>query len=501
MGRFNRNMTTVRNTPDTTNVAGGAAYKISEQEELVGGIATSFAADAYYESWKGREKRLTPLIQKYPKLAAQAAVFARRELNMRSISHWIVAQVVRHEELRKEGGFVRDMINRVVIRPDDVTEILAITGDKNIPNGVKRGLADRLEQFSEYQLAKYAKFGRDNEWNLNDAVRLCHAKPTEALTKLMYRTLKNTDTWEAKGNTAESWKELLREKKLGYMALLRNLRNIAEHNDAELIALAREALLNKAFIAKSRVLPFRYLSAVRALQGGSLVLSGWGFRRQTPTVRDPKIVGLTRAVTEAMSLSCKNIPPINGTTAILIDGSGSMHNPLTSNKGRASDNLRSDVACLFGAILCSKTTCIPIIYSESAAIAKVPVTDNLFDITDAFLGQLPGGGTSLASAIELAKQSNDLLVKQGKGKIDRVIVITDEEGWQRTPDIKWFKGETWMFNLAGYGTSEFHPDRRRTVYGFSEKVFNIIPEIERGGIVPYIEKWYAGESELDEEAQ
>jgi hypothetical protein len=495
MGRFNQSKRVLENTPTTTNVAGGAAYKISEQEELVGGIATSFAADAFYESWQGREQRLTPLIQKYPKLAAQAAVFARRELNMRSISHWVVAQVVRHEELRKEGGFVRDMINRVVIRPDDVTEILAITGDKNIPNGVKRGLADRLEQFNEYQLAKYAKFGRDQEWNLNDAVRLVHAKPTEALTKLMYRTLKNTDTWEAKGNTAEAWKELLREKKLGYMALLRNLRNIAGHNDAELIALAREALLNENFIAKSRVLPFRYLSAVRALQGSTLTPSGWGFTRSIPVIRDPQIVGLTRAVTDAMTLACKNIPTITGTTAILIDGSGSMPNPLTNNKGRASDNMRSDVACLFGAILCNKTKCVPIIYSESAKVATVPVTDNLFDICEAFLGQLPNGGTSLAAAIELAERINQ------SNHLDRIIVITDEEGWQDTPDIRWFKGETWMFNLAGYGTSEFHPNRRRTVYGFSEKVFNIIPEIEKGGIVPYIENWYTGDHELDEDAQ
>ena len=41
-----------------------------------------------------------------------------------------------------------------------------------------------------------------------------------------------------------------------------------------------------------------------------------------------------------------------------------------------------------------------------------------------------------------------------------------------------------------YGTSEFHPDRRRTVYGFSEKVLELIPQIEQKGIVPYIKEWY-----------
>jgi hypothetical protein len=96
----------------------------------------------------------------------------------------------------------------------------------------------------------------------------------------------------------------------------------------------------------------------------------------------------------------------------------------------------------------------------------------------------------LASALVLTHQSDTQLRASNKGKIDRIIVITDEEGWQGTPRIEWFKGEIWMINLAGYGTSEFHPDRRRTVYGFSEKILSILPEIERGGIVKYVEDWY-----------
>ena len=110
-------------------------------------------------------------------------------------------------------------------------------------------------------------------------VNMVHPLPTQrnasALQNLVDGTLKNVETWEAlltqagqnARNEAEktrlklkAWKQLLREGKLGYFALVRNLRNIAAFNDANLVNLACTQLTNKTKIKRSLVLPFRFLT-------------------------------------------------------------------------------------------------------------------------------------------------------------------------------------------------------------------------------------------------
>jgi 60 kDa SS-A/Ro ribonucleoprotein len=62
---------------------------------------------------------------------------------------------------------------------------------------------------------------------------------------------------------AEAWAELLRTRKIGYFALLRNLRNIAEQAP-ELVPTACELLTDERLIRKSLVLPFRFSTALEA---------------------------------------------------------------------------------------------------------------------------------------------------------------------------------------------------------------------------------------------
>jgi hypothetical protein len=81
------------------------------------------------------------------------------------------------------------------------------------------------------------------------------------------------DTWEvalsavaASGTLAqgadkrEAWERLLREQKLGALALLRNLRNMSEAAVDESLVLSAIGSMSTA-----RVLPFRFLAAARRL--------------------------------------------------------------------------------------------------------------------------------------------------------------------------------------------------------------------------------------------
>ena len=157
MSKFN---TATVGSTKTTNLAGGVAFRQSDKVELVSHLLTSFVEDQYYRSKDEGLNRLRELIlgQKDKKFAAKAAVYARNEFGMRSVSHAAAAEIA--NEVKGES-WTKNFLDLVVRRPDDMTEILAyyknVFGeDAPIPNSMKKGFAKALLRFDEYQLKKYS---------------------------------------------------------------------------------------------------------------------------------------------------------------------------------------------------------------------------------------------------------------------------------------------------------------------------------------------------------
>jgi hypothetical protein len=138
---------------------------------------------------------------------------------------------------------VGETIEATIQRADELSEFLAIYAKVNgvgpdklkgkLSAQAKKGLAKAFTKFDEYQLAKYDRGGAIR---LRDALFLVHAKPKDdaqaALWKrLVANELVTPDTWEAAlsggADKKEAFERLLRDGKLGYLALLRNLRNMA----------------------------------------------------------------------------------------------------------------------------------------------------------------------------------------------------------------------------------------------------------------------------------
>jgi 60 kDa SS-A/Ro ribonucleoprotein len=67
----------------------------------------------------------------------------------------------------------------------------------------------------------------------------------------------------------EAWEKLIKTRKIGYFALLRNLRNILKLAP-ELADDAVGMLIDEQLIRKSLVLPFRFVTALDALQETNL---------------------------------------------------------------------------------------------------------------------------------------------------------------------------------------------------------------------------------------
>ena len=232
---------------------------------------------------------------------------------MRSITHYAAANILNQV---KGEAWVKRFLEKVTVRVDDLTEIWScylgkyatkVTKDNGqvvyrpIPNALKKGTAARLKKFDEYQLAKYK--ADKKAISLIDIVNLSlgikgFAKPVEGktetpLAKLITGTLRAPETWEVKqtraGQQAKSdeekaelkaknWRDLIVEKKLGYFALIKNLRNIDQQADQETLELALKALTNEKFVKKSRVLPFRFFTAYEELAKSN---SGSGNNRKT----------------------------------------------------------------------------------------------------------------------------------------------------------------------------------------------------------------------------
>src|ERR1035437_3729598 len=170
-------------------------------------------------------------------------------------------------------GLVAETLARVIQRADELSEFVAIYwagGRQPLSAQVKKGLAGTFGKFDEYALAKYDRAGAVR---LRDVLFLSHAHPVdEAQAALWKRLAENElatpDTWEVALSAAgrgegdskrEVWERLLAERKLGALALLRNLRNLHTAGVSEELVVGALAALKT-----DRVLPFRFLAAARS---------------------------------------------------------------------------------------------------------------------------------------------------------------------------------------------------------------------------------------------
>jgi 60 kDa SS-A/Ro ribonucleoprotein len=457
----------------TVNLAGGEAYQESPKLELASLLLTSMVQDQFYRSEGDQLTRLGELVDQVPPtFAAKAAVFARNEYGMRSITHALAGELAARV---KGQPWAKDFYAAVVRRPDDITEILSYYLSRNgkpLPNSLKKGLARAFGKFDGYQLAKYR--GEGNGLSLVDAVNLVHPRPTDknaaALSQLVNGTLRlaQTDTWEsalsAAGSSAsakaEAWEQLLRERKIGYFALLRNLRNIEEQAPGW-IPVAAELLQDENLIRKSLVLPFRFTTAL-------------------DQVTDTRLI---QAINGAVDISLANVPTFDGSSLIVIDHSGSMGGPYAYYGGRReavnwnSNQLKGD---LFAAALFKANSADVMVFGTDAGYVQgLNPSDSTLTVAKqiAFTDPPGGHGTNFPAIFGRAKKG-----------YDRIVIFSDMQGWigYDTPEVahrayrdRWSADPfIYSFDLAGYGTLQFPEPKVFALAGFSEKTFDVMKALE-----------------------
>lgn len=368
-----------------------------------------------------------------PEELASLAVEARKVFNLRHVPLLLL------DVLSKTGPqLMADTTFRTISRVDEMPELLAVywrNGRKCVPRQMRKGLAAAFGKFSEYQLAKY---DRDHAVKLRDVLRIARPKPADdnqshLWKRVVQRSLQTPDTWEVAlsggADKKATFERLLREQNLGYLALLRNLRNMAAAGvDVDLV---RAAIVARAGGAQS-VFPFRYVAAARA----------------APQFEPYLDQALCEAITE--------LPMYTGKTTVLIDVSGSMDWKL-SNK---SDMKRIDAAAALGAIIPGDIR----LFTFSNDVVEVPPRRGMAGV-DAIVNSQAHGGTRCGAAVAWVNSHVPH---------DRMIVITDEQSHDAVPmNVK----NSYMINVAsnkngvGYG-------KWTHIDGFSEGVLRFIHEVE-----------------------
>ena len=480
MSKFNQ-----KNTEKTVNREGYAAYKTDDREQLVAAVLTSMIGEPkFYGTTDSDIVRLAVVCaRENPDFLCRLACYARNEFNMRSVSH-VLAAVIAHEANR----YTRKTIRNIIVRPDDITEIMEcyrLMYGKPFPNALKREIAKQIQRFDEYGFAKYNS--RHKTMKFKDVLRITHPTPKDKKTEELFRkilddTLETPYTWETelskRGNTKEVWNELIASGKLGYMALLRNLRNIIQQ-EAD-IETALSIISSKEQVLKSRQLPFRFYSAYLIRKQAHLMTTE-----------------INAALEKAITFSVENMEPVMGRTLIAVDVSGSMQTSVAAN----STVKCSDIATLLGAIasrLCEDAT---VCYFDDAGkwssfpdksgymIKRYSKDYSIMKICSK--SRFGGGGTDMSLPMLYALNNDETARVR---PFDRVIYFSDNEcnnsydGFDRTvqelienyrlkynPDF-WVHG----VDLQGYGTQQFFGKKFNLIAGWSEKVLSFINLAEQG---------------------
>ena len=490
MAKFNQ-----KNTNKTVNREGFPAYKMKDKEQLLTAVLTTmFGEPKFYGSTDGDIFVLSTVIaEEDPEFLCKLACYARNEFNMRSVSH-VLACIISHDARE----YTRATIRNIIVRPDDITEIMACylqMYGKPFPNALKKEIAVQIQRFNEYSLSKYDS--RHMSMKFRDVLRITHPTPKNKETEELFRkvlddALETPYTWETelseKGNTKEVWEELIASGKVGYMALLRNMRNIIK-SGAD-IAPVLEVIADEERVKKSRQLPFRFYSAYKMLEDEGLM---------TPEIH--------QALEKALTYSVQNLETIPGRTLIAVDVSGSM-GCCISNKSTVRC---SEIAALLGAMasrLCEDATvcyfdydggwsCLP--EKKGYMIKHYGKYDSILEICRN--SDFNGGGTQMElPMLYVLNEDKTARIRP----FDRVIYFSDNMCNYSSGGLMTVQGHVdkyralynpdfWVHgvDLQGYGTQQFCGKRFNLIAGWSEKVLDFILLAELGidSLVQTIEKY------------
>lgn len=302
-----------------------------------------------------------------PRDLLRLAAWLRNDMNIRLTPQ--VLLVIASQNANTQPH-IKDFADKIVVRPDEVKTCLMLHrfffGHKALKSSLDRALGNAISRFSEKALMKYDSESfpkwkdvlcwvkRKKDFPLKadlanyfikgtvspEGTPVAYARKELAKRKTFDNHAKKLAkssgaNWEVIvsqfGGTKEVWTFLMENNLIGYMAMLRNLRNFMKAGVTDdTINMICDYLSNKDNVLRSKQLPFRFMSAFKVVEE----LYDLDSRHRNK---------LLSAIEDAIDISAENVPMIEGLTVVFSDTSGSMSTPVSS---------KSTVTCMdAGAVL------------------------------------------------------------------------------------------------------------------------------------------------------
>ncbi|OII61154.1 RNA-binding protein [Streptomyces sp. CC53] len=508
MSRFNhRGAKAAGQSPITTTTQaltheGGSGYHRDEKSELfLLAVANLVSQDAFYETGGERDNRYQQLIRHLavtdPDWTVSLLTWLRSSAGMRTASLIGAAEYVKARLDKGIHGDNRQIIDMVCKRPDEPGELLAYWHSRYgraLPMPVKRGLADAVQRlYGERSLLKYDT--ASHAYRFADVIELVHPTPKAPWQSDLFRYAidrrhKREDpppeslemirhnawlrdkageepeialnathlaqagmTWEdalsavgSKVDKAALWEAMI--PSMGYMALLRNLRNFDEAGVSDTVAAGVAARIgDPGEVERSQQFPMRFLSAYRA----------------APSLR------WSWALEKALNLSLANVPRLRGRTLVLVDRSASMF----WAQSKQSQLTFADTAAVFGTAVAVRAENATLVqYGSLSEEITLPRGISVLKAIERYRNM---GGTNTVEAVRQHFQGHD-----------RVVIVTDEQAYPSyygsVDDVLPDSVPLYTWNLAGYrvGHGRSGSGNRYTFGGLSDAAFRMIPLLEAG---------------------
>jgi hypothetical protein len=516
-------------TGAAVNSEGGNGFALSTLGELYGLAVVNFVGQkTFYEDGGDRDDRYNGLVENVAtgqwEWLRGMLPWLRSEANMRTASLTAAAHAV-HARLAAGAYDGNDiLIDSVIQRGDEIAEFLAywqatfgepLHACRSLPKAVRRGLEMAIRRlYTERNVLKWDSSARG--LRMADVIDVIHPKPVDAAQAALFKYLLderhhrdgNADSvpliaarkaWYAASDAVKvaslrdgsafkqaglTWENALSELKerlgeravwdamaphLPYMAALRNLRNMDEAGiSASQARKLADRLADPAEVARSRQLPYRFLSAYL----------------EAPSDR------WKQALEDAMNLSLPSVPELPGRTLVLVDTSASMDSLSYSAKSKVTPAM---AAGLFGAVLAQRN----------------PGRVDLFGFADGvFEHRVRRGQGALSAAKELVARIGEVghgtemtasVRKTFKGH-DRIFLISDMQCFADPAGIGFsdgFRGsdpvpvpdgvKVYGVNLGGNAVTavDSRVRNRFEFAGLTDAVFGQVLALEAG----YDEKW------------
>ena len=456
---------------DTVNREGAPAYAYGPEAKLAQLAATGTLNDTFYGQADAQLSDVLAVAgQVDPFFVAQAAIHARSSGAMKDMPALLTAWLTVAEPDLAVRVFGRVIDNGRMLRSFVQIMRSGQIGRTSLGTRPKRLVQQWLEQASMRSLMAAAT---GNDPSLADIVKMVHPRPKDAARQAFYgwligkpydvaalpREIAAFEAWKRDRTlplppvpfewltafplTAEQWAEL--SQHMRWQALRMNLNMLARKGAFDVDGVT-ESVARRLSDADA-------LNAVRPMPYQLMVALG--------QVSDAVPLKVQAALEEALELSLRGVPKLDGRIVVCPDVSGSMSMPVTGYRKGASSKVRCiDVAALVAAAMLRRNRDTVVMPFEQQVVSLKLKAQDRVAVNAAKLAAIGGGGTNVSAP--LAK------LNAHRAKVDLVVIVSDNESWvdatrrgstatmrewdrlkNRNPDAKLV-----CIDIAPYGTTD-----------------------------------------------